>query len=81
MSIQDSQILTVRLYALQRTVERLSHHVSDLQSQLAQTQESNRPTKLWPLFLWQRFAGRRVQATMKPRVRENRRLDHAHHAI
>ena len=43
MSIQDSQILTVRLYDLQRTVERLSHHVSDLQSKLAQTQESNRP--------------------------------------
>jgi hypothetical protein len=80
MSSPDSQILTARLRDLQRTVERLSHHVNDLQSQLVKAQESQRPPKLWGSSIWQRLSGRRVEPPGRP-VRENRRkLGHALHS-
>lgn len=80
MSAPDSQIITARLLDLQRTVERLSHHVNDLQSQLVKARGTQRMPKLWRSGIWQRLAGRRGQSTGRP-VRENRRkLDHALHS-
>lgn len=81
MSVQDSHVLTARLFDLQRTVERLSHHVSDLQSQLANVQEPHRSSKFRWTFRWPRLVGRRVSIT-RPPVRENRRmLSHAHRSV
>lgn len=81
MSVQDSQVLMARLSDLQRTVERLSHHVNDLQSQLVNVQEPHRTSKFRWMFRWPRFVGRRVSIT-RPSVRENRRiLGHAHRSV
>jgi hypothetical protein len=81
MSAPDSQMITARLLDLQRTVERLSHHVNDLQSQLVKARGIARiPKSSGPTTIWQRLAGWRVQSTGRP-VRENRRkLSHALHS-
>jgi hypothetical protein len=81
MSAPDSQVITARLFDLQRTVERLSHHVNDLQSQLVKSHGTRRiPKSLGATTIWQRLAGWRVQPTGRP-VRENRRkLNHALHS-
>jgi hypothetical protein len=81
MSAPDSQIITARLLDLQRTVERLSRHVNDLQSQLVKSRGIARiPKSSSPITIWQRLAGWRVQPTGRP-VRENRRkLSHALHS-
>jgi hypothetical protein len=81
MSAPDSQIIAARLLDLQRTVERLSHHVNDLQSQLVKSRGTARiPKSSGPATIWQRLAGWRVQPTGRP-VRENRRkLSHALHS-
>lgn len=81
MSAPDSQIITARLLDLQRTVERLSHHVNDLQSQLIKSRGIARiPKSSASATIWQRLAGWRVQPTGRP-VRENRRkLSHALHS-
>jgi hypothetical protein len=77
MSAPDSHIITARLLDLQRTVERLSHHVNDLQSQLIEAQGLQRRPRRWGFFMWQRLAGRRAEFMERP-VRENRRkLSHA----
>ncbi|WP_447983539.1 hypothetical protein [Nitrospira sp. Nam74] len=81
MSAPDSQIITARLLDLQRTVERLSRHVNDLQSQLVKSRGIARiPKSSSAITIWQRLAGWRVQPTGRP-VRENRRkLSHAIHS-
>lgn len=80
MSAANSHIITARLLDLQRTVERLSHHVNDLQSQLIEAQSLPRMPRLWGSSMWQRLAGRRAQPMGRP-VRENRRkLSHAVHS-
>ena len=80
MSAQDSHIITARLLDLQRTVERLSHHVHDLQSQLIAAQGVQRMPRFWGSSMWQRLAGRRVTPMGRP-VRENRRkFSHALHS-
>ena len=81
MSAPDSQIITARLLDLQRTVERLSQHVNDLQSQLLKSRSTARvPKSSTPTTIWRRLAGWRVQPTGRP-VRENRRkLSHALHS-
>jgi hypothetical protein len=77
MSAPDSHIITARLLDLQRTVERLSHHVNDLQSQLIEAQGLQRKPRRWGSSMWQRLAGRRAEFMERP-VRENRRkLSHA----
>ena len=73
MSAPDSQRITARLLDLQRTVERLSQHVNDLQSQLVKSRGITRiPKSSGPTTIWQRLAGWRFQPTGRP-VRENRR--------
>jgi hypothetical protein len=81
MSAPDTQMITARLLDLQRTVERLSHHVNDLQSQLVKSRGIARiPTSPGPATIWQRLAGWRSQPTGRP-IRENRRkLSHALHS-
>jgi len=81
MSAPDTQMITARLLDLQRTVERLSHHVSDLQSQLVKSRGIARiPTSPGPATIWQRLSGWRGQPMGRP-VRENRRkLSHAVHS-
>jgi hypothetical protein len=84
MSTTDSHIITARLLDLQRTVERLSHHVNDLQSQLVKAHGMSRTPKLWRSSIWQRLAGRNLQSmdSMDRPVRENRRkVSHAVHSI
>jgi len=76
MSAPESHIITARLLDLQRTVERLTHHVNDLQSQLVEAQGVVRMPRRWGSSIWQRLAGRGFQPTGRP-VRENRRLGHA----
>ena len=79
MSVSESHIITARLVDLQRTVERLTRHVNDLQSQLVEVHGAQRVPRRWGLYIWQRLAGRGLQSTGRP-VRENRRnLDHALH--
>ena len=79
MSAPESHIITARLLDLQRTVERLTHHVKDLQSQLVEAQGAQRMPRRWGSSIWQRLAGRCLQSTGRP-VRENRRkLGHALH--
>jgi hypothetical protein len=80
MSASDSELITARLLDLQRTVERLSHHVRDLQSQLVKSRGTVRPPSLNSTTIWQRFAGWCIQPTGRP-VRQNRRkLSHALHS-
>ena len=81
MSAPDSQMITARLLDLQRTVERLSHHVNNLQSQLVKSRSIARLSKsAGPTTIWQRLVGWRVQPAGRP-VRENRRkLSHALHS-
>jgi hypothetical protein len=81
MSAPDSQMITAHLLNLQRTVERLSHHVNDLQSQLVKSRGIARiPKSSGPTTIWQRLAGWRIQPAGRP-VRENRRkLNHALHS-
>lgn len=81
MSAPDTQIITARLLDLQRTVERLSHHVNDLQTQLVKSRGiACIPASSGPATIWQRLAGWRSQPTGRP-VRENRRkLSHALHS-
>jgi len=79
MSAPESHIITARLLDLQRTVERLTHHVKDLQSQLVEAQGAQRMPRRWGSSIWQRLAGQCLQSTGRP-VRENRRkLGHALH--
>lgn len=79
MSIPESHIITARLLDLQRTVERLTHHVNDLQSQLVEAHGTQRVPRRWRSSIWQRLAGGGLQSTGRP-VRENRRkLNHALH--
>ena len=79
MSAPESHVITARLLDLQRTVERLTHHVKDLQSQLVEAQGAQRMPRRWGSSIWQRLAGRCLQSTGRP-VRENRRkLGHALH--
>jgi hypothetical protein len=81
MSAPESQRITARLLDLQRTVERLSHHVNDLQSQLVKSGGIARiPKPSGPMTIWQRLTGWRVQPAGR-QVRENRRkLSHALHS-
>jgi hypothetical protein len=80
MSAPDSHIIAARLLDLQRTVERLSHHVNDLQSQLMEAQGRQRIPRFWGSSMWQRLAGRHAESMGRP-VRENRRkLSHALHS-
>lgn len=73
MSAPDTQMITARLLDLQRTVERLSHHVNDLQSQLVKSRGITRiSTFPGPATIWQRLSGWRGQSMGRP-VRENRR--------
>ena len=81
MPVPESQVITARLLDLQRTVERLSHHVNDLQLALVKSRAIVHPSKSSrPMTMWQWLAGWRVQSTGRP-VRENRRkLNHAFHS-
>ena len=81
MSATDSHMITARLVDLQRTVERLSHHVHDLQSQLLKAQSVRPRRALMKPSIWQRLSGSNAVSADRP-VRENKRRDnHAVHSV
>jgi hypothetical protein len=81
MSATDSHMITARLVDLQRTVERLSHHVHDLQSQLLKVQTKHRRPALGKPSIWQRLSRSNAASVDRP-IRENKRRDnHAVHSV
>lgn len=79
MSARESYIITARLLDLQRTVERLTHHVKDLQSQLVEARGTPPMPRRSGSSMWHRLVRQCLEPTARP-VRENRRkYDHAVH--